>query len=403
MRVVAPERREADTPAVERIAPDAWQGIPDWDETVAAAAAPSIFLTRDWASAWWASFGAGLEPCLLRVEHHDGRTAGLGLFYLDRLRGSPLTRLGMIGDRVVGSEYLGLVARRGSEERVAGAVAAWLSAAARWDVADLGGLRPGDPAADALERSLSARARRSHADEHPCATVALPGDFEEYLGGLNSKFRQRYRQRTNKLLRSCEVRFFLSERESDLPAHLDTLFRLHQARWVEAGRPGVFADARMRAFYRDVATRLLRNGRLRFWQLEADGAIRACQFGFAYDGVLHSLQEAYDSDFAPPGVGGLGVVLRGHAIRAAIEEGLRAYDFLGGVEDHKLRWGASVHQVRHVRIGSRGTRGALGWLASSGPEAAREWVKGALPDRVLEKLKAARADLHRRRGRREWR
>jgi CelD/BcsL family acetyltransferase involved in cellulose biosynthesis len=404
MRVVAAERREADTLSLERVAPGAWEEIEDWDAAAAGAAVPSIFLTRDWAVAWWASFGADLEPCLLRVRDGDGCTAGLGLFYFEQLRGSPLVRLGMIGDRVVGSEYLGLVARRGSEDGVADAVAAWLSdEAPRWDIAELAGLRPADPAARALERSLSAGAARVSAEEHPCATIALPEDFEAYLAGLNSKFRQRYRQRTNKLRRSCDVRFFRTETESELPAHLDTLFRLHQARWVEAGRPGVFADARMRDFYLDVAKRLLRNGSLRFWQLEADGAIRACQFGFAYDGVLHSLQEAYDSDFAPPGVGGLGVVLRGHALEAAIEEGLRAYDFLGGVEDHKLRWGASVHHVRAVRMRRPGARGALAWAASSGPEAVREWVKGGLPDSALEKLKAARADFHRRRGRRAWR
>jgi CelD/BcsL family acetyltransferase involved in cellulose biosynthesis len=174
--------------------------------------------------------------------------------------------------------------------------------------------------------------------------------------------------------------------ENALDAHLARLFAMHQDRWTAAGRPGVFSDPRMRAFYRDAARRLLAAGRLRFWQLEIDGEIRASQFGFVYGGVLISLQEAYDTTYRAPGVGGLGVVLRGHALRAAIEEGLVGYDFLGGVEDFKTRWGTETHYVRSVEIGHAGRRGHVGWLATAGVRDARR----ALARRIPESVKARR-------------
>ena len=399
-RVVPAGRRADGVLEIERVAPEAWERIDDWDELIAESAAPSVFLTRDWITAWWSHFGAGIDPCLLRVMTGNRRTLGIAPMYLERLRG-PARRLGLLGDRVVGSEYLGLAARRGSESEVAGAAASWLAAKQpTWDLADLSGLREDDPAAREFESALRAGAARVDEQEHPCSAVALPADFEDYLAGLGSKFRQSYRQRTNKLLRSCDVRFFRTESEAELPAHLDALFRLHQARWTRAGRPGSFADPRMRSFYDDVSRRLLRSGRLRFWHLQADGAIRACQFAFAYDGVLYSLQEAYDDQFRVPGVGGLGVVLRGQVLRAAIEERLHTYDFLGGVEDHKLRWGASVHTVRRVRLARRGARGGAAWLETVGAGSVRGRVKSALPEPVLNALKGARADYYRRRG---WR
>ena len=395
----------ADTPqrgagalAVELVAPEAWKRISDWDEVVAESAAPSIFLTRDWISAWWDSFSGGLDPCLLRVKLANGPTLGIAPFYLQRLRVAG-TRLGLIGDQVIGSEYLGLAARAGSEAEVARAAAEWLRAEGPpWHLAELSGLREGDPAARELELALGGEAARTDEERHPCSAIELPGDFEDYLAGLSSKFRQRYRQRTNKLLRACEVRFFRTESEDALPAHLDVLFRLHQGRWVEVGRPGVFGDPRTRRFYLDVSRRLLRSGRLHFWHLEADGAIRASQYGFAYDGVLHSLQEGYDSEFSPRGVGGLGVVLRGHVLRTTIEQGLRSYDFMGGVEDHKLRWGTSEHYVRNVRFARPGAAGRAAWLATVGRRSARESVKSALPEPVLDALRSARERYHRRRG-----
>jgi CelD/BcsL family acetyltransferase involved in cellulose biosynthesis len=246
---------------------------------------------------------------------------------------------------------------------------------------------------------MRAGTRKAELEEEPCSAIELPGDFEEYLAGLRSKFRRSYRQRTNKLLRTCEVRFLRTESEAELPAHLDTLFRLHQRRWTEADRVGAFADARMRRFYDDVSRRLLRSGSLRFWHLEADGAIRASQYGFAYDGVLHSLQEAYDMDFSAPGVGGLGVVLRGHVLRSAIEEGLRSYDFLGGAQDHKLRWGASIHRIRHLTVARAGVAARAGWLQTAGAAAIRDSIKTALPEPVLERLRATRAAYRRRRTR----
>jgi CelD/BcsL family acetyltransferase involved in cellulose biosynthesis len=402
--VVAAERRAGGSVSVERVAPEAWEGIADWDEVVAEAAVPSVFLTRDWATAWWNSFGPGLDPWLLRVVADDGRTLGIVPFYLERLRRGLVRRLGLVSDRVVGSEYLGMVARRGAEAEVAQAAGLWLSARElRWDLADLSGLRDADPAAGELERALRPDAARSRVERHPCAAIALPGDFEAYLAGLGPKFRQRYRQRTNRLLRECEVRFFKTASQDELPAHLEVLFRLHQARWIEAGLPGAFADARMRSFYLDVSRRLLRAGRLRFWHLEADGAIRASQYAFAYGGVLHSLQEAFDSEFAPPGVGGLGVILRGQVLRSAIEEGILAYDFLGGSEDHKLRWGASVRGIRRVRIARSGAAGQVAWLATVGAESARESVKGALPEPVLDAYRGVRAGYRRHRASGAWR
>jgi CelD/BcsL family acetyltransferase involved in cellulose biosynthesis len=393
--------RTPDRLVVEQVPPDSWEQIADWDDAVAASAAPTIFLTRDWVSAWWANFAEGRDPCVLRVASPDGATAGIGPFYVERL-GVRANRLGVLGDQVVGSEYLGIVARKGYEATVARSIAHWLAdGAPRWHVAQLSGLREDDPAAEELERALRARAAKALAVEHPCAAIALPGDPDEYLASLGSKFRSSYRQRTNKLLRACDVRFFRTEDEDELPRHLQTLFRMNQVRWTEAGMFAAFTDPRLRSFYLDVSRRLLSSGSLRFWQLEVDGVIRACQYAFAYDGVLHSLQEAYDTHWSLPGVSGLGVVLRGHVLRAAIEEGLDTYDFLGGEEDHKLRWGASIHRVRHLSVARPGAMGRLGWAATAGPRLARDSIKSALPDPMLELVRKGRARYQRLRfGRR---
>ena len=376
--------------------PEDWPEIDDWDEVVAASARPSVFLTRDWAHAWWASFGAGLEPWLLRVHDREGTTVALVPLYVEQLAHGVgrVRRLGIIGDRSVGSEYLGIAARAGLERDAAlAAVARLRDEGVPWDLADLSGLREGDPAAAELELALARGAARAVDQRHPCSAIVLPADFEVYLSELPPKLRQNYRRRARNLARECEIRFFLTESQAELEDHLETLFRLHQARWVDAGEWGVFADPRMRHFYRDVSRRLLAAGWLRFWHLEVDGAVRATQFGFVYDGVFHSLQEAFDATFR--NATGLGVVLRGHVLRGCIEEGLRSYDFLGGAEEHKTRWGTSVHHVRRARLTVPGARGRIAWLATVDAEFMREAIKGALPDGALARLRNIRGRYRR--------
>jgi CelD/BcsL family acetyltransferase involved in cellulose biosynthesis len=380
---------------VARVPPDRWQLLGDWDAVLAAAARPNVFLTRDWVTSWWAAFGHGAEAWLLRVAGPAGETLGLAPLYLGRSPGMvrlPIRRLGIMGDHSVGSEYLGLVARAGHEQAVGQAVAAHLAAeGVRWDLADLSGLVEGDPAASALEAPLRDGAGRRRTQRQACSTVALPDSFEAYLAGIGSKFRQTYRQRANKLHRTCAVRYLLTASEADLGPHLEALFRMHQVHWTALGFPGSFGDRRMREFYLDVSRRLLEAGRLRFWQLEVDGVIRASQFGFAYGGVLHSLQESYDTGFRAPGIGGLGVVLRAHAIKAAIEEGLHSYDFLGGTEDFKQRWGTRTHYVRLVRLAAPSSRGALAWMATVGAKDARGRLRSWAPDGLVHAVRSLRA------------
>ena len=55
-----------------------------------------------------------------------------------------------------------------------------------------------------------------------------------------------------------------------------------------------------------------------------------------------------------------GLVLRGEVLRAAIEEGARFYDFLGGPDHYKLRWTAELRP----RVAVRAYRGVWRPLAT---------------------------------------
>jgi CelD/BcsL family acetyltransferase involved in cellulose biosynthesis len=110
--------------------------------------------------------------------------------------------------------------------------------------------------------------------------------------------------------------------------------------------------AGLRRFYERFAPVALRAGWLRLYALRLDGAIRAVQYGYAYAHTFYQLQEGYDPE-APEGIGN---VLREHAFKASIAEGLRAYDFLGEYTEHKRRWGAARRDGFDLLLGRPGLK-----------------------------------------------
>jgi len=384
---------------LEAIAPSEWavRLVPAWNDLLEGAAEPSVFLTPEWIGAWWRAFGEAYEPRLWAGWNGEGELAGLAPLYARR-RGALGFRgprvVGFMGDEAVGSEYLGLLVRSGHEEEFLSDLAEVLES--DWALLDFHGLRANGTMARLIPDILGARARRrTHVEQHPCSLVVLADDYEAYLQTLGPKFRSTLRQRTNKLVKNHAVRLLLTSREEDLRPDLERFFAMHQARWAARGHVGSFHDLRMQSFYREVAAVFLRRGWLRFCHLEVDGVVRASQFGFAYRGVLHSLQESFDHSFHPPGVGGLGVILRGMAIRESIAEGLSAYDFLGGVDPFKARWGATTHYVQRVRIAAASVDGSLCFAASPGFCMIKDSIRTHVPRWLLETRRALQLLLKR--------
>ena len=315
----------------------------------------------------------------------DGTLAALAPLYQGSIRlwpGFVLPSLGWIGDEGVGSEYLGILARPGQGEDFLEALERYLRGA--WSLMDLRGLKEDGSLSRMITGIFSSRAPgRIHRVRHPCSAISLPGDYEAYLGTLPQKFRSTVRYRTNKLTKNFQVRLIRTTHVGEIPDHLEIFFAMHQRRWTADGKPGSFYSPRKRAFYQEVAEDFLKRGWLRFYHLEVDGLIRASQFGFIFGGVLHSLQEAFDHTYNPPGVGGVGVVLRGMAIRECISEGIHNYDFLGGIEEYKARWNTSTHYVQHVRIGAPGFCGAVAYASTAGALTVRNRIRERAPGWLL--------------------
>jgi CelD/BcsL family acetyltransferase involved in cellulose biosynthesis len=168
---------------------------------------------------------------------------------------------------------------------------------------------------------------------------------------------------------------------------------LHQRRWQSAGQPGSFSSVERREFYNDLSRRLLARGCLELWVLELDEEIAAVQFAFRYKKRAFQLQEGYDHQRSPDRIG---YILRAEAIKQLISDRVEIYDFLGGEDPYKARWGAQIGHYQNLQFArSRSLGGTFLW-AMERYRSNKQWLRRKIPNVAWKLLHAINVGYGRR-------
>src|SRR5207247_7948043 len=131
----------------------------EWSRLLDEASEPEVFLSPEWIIAWMRHYGGECEAFLITARDESGELVGLAPFYRRRLGPGALRGprvLAFLGDEGVGSEYLGLLARKAAEETFLSALANEMKG--QWALADLRGLKERHPTSDRLIKVLGAEA-----------------------------------------------------------------------------------------------------------------------------------------------------------------------------------------------------------------------------------------------------
>lgn len=313
----------------------------EWDEL--ARRSGNVFMTWEWADAWYRHLGGRLPLITLLARRSDGTAQGVLPLYVSRTR--PVRVLRFVGAGP--SDELGPICA--PEDRAA---TARLLRHHSDGLLSGGGVllaeRVGrDPAiASDLGGVVVARAST------PVAQIG-GRTFDEYLATRSAHFRHQLRHHERRLLRTHRLHYRLTSDLSELERDMNVLTRLHGRRW-RRGESRAFAGAR-RDFHLDFARSALRQGWLRLWTLELDGQPAAMVYSLRFGDVDHFYQTGRDPRFESLSVG---FVLVGHTIRCACEDGVREYRFGLGNEAYKSRFCHHDPGLETLAIG-RGWRGKL--------------------------------------------
>jgi CelD/BcsL family acetyltransferase involved in cellulose biosynthesis len=283
------------------------------------------FVLPPWLNAWWKVFGRDAEP-LVAVVRQDEAIVGI----------APL----MLQDKVVrflgGSDvcdYFDCAVVPGKEDLFFASLVGYLSSQGLKDL-DLGPARP-----DAIVQKLFSESgpfssiECDNRREDISVELDLPATWDEFLGSLNGKQRHELRRKLRRLHESGPVRFRLVDDMTQIPEAVETFLAIFTMNRKDKAE---FMTGRMASFFRSLSFALAEEGLLRLFFLDVDQRPVASVFCFDHQGTRYLYNSGYDDGYQEISVGLMSKVL---SLKAAIDEGLRTYDFLKGSEEYKYRLG----------------------------------------------------------------
>jgi peptidoglycan/xylan/chitin deacetylase (PgdA/CDA1 family)/CelD/BcsL family acetyltransferase involved in cellulose biosynthesis len=322
-----------------------------WNPLLKQSVSDTFFLTWEWLSSWWHAYAEGKTPFVLAAWEKD-RLVGLAPLCSEPVRkaGRPWKYLRFIGDGSHDSDYLDCFAPRGMEQEFIEAVLAYLREHRDlWHCLELHGPVETSPFAKAINTQLQSQGWRYATEDVDCLTLKLPTTWDEYLQALKPRFRSKVRSALSFFEGSLKLSPVECSTEAQIDSWLPIFFDLHGKRWQSKGKPGVFHGDAKREFYAEMSRAALKAGVLSFHRLDWGERAVAFQYGFSYNGGFLLLQEAYDPAFEQlrPGL-----ALRAFRLREMIANGGGEYDFLAGVAQHKLDWGAEPKRAVKMTVAS---------------------------------------------------
>lgn len=356
---------------------------PEWNRLLDESEASSIFLTWEWIRCWADVLGTDVRPLVVTVRDGRGQLVGLApLYRATLLLGGvvPCRVLRVMGDYPTGADYPDWIVAREHSAEIMSAIAKALKTRGGWDLLWMPAMAGWTGSFERLERACRAEGFQIRTRARDCAVVDLPkADSTVYFRSLSKNKRQQLRADMKRVFERPGVDVHCCASQDHLPRFLAALFSLHNRRWQEKGEAGSFASRPKQVeFYRRFAPIALRQGWLRLHVYRDGGDIKAAQFGYAYQGVYHSVQEGFDPSYLK----GVGNALRAKVIEACVEEGIGTYDFLADLSEHKRRWLARSRTGHDVLIG-RGT------LRNKIVDAAGVWPTGRFMRQVVPRVRDA--------------
>lgn len=326
---------------------------PVWDQTLEQSPNATVFQTWEWLYTWHKHFGQGSRPSILLVSDDSaGKPIAIAPLVIKPYVSPLLRELTFIGVGV--SDYLDVISREGHSDAAVDAVFDFMhSNTHRWDFVDLHQIPPRGLAADVTclaEDHDELDAETLH--HEMCPVIELPDSWDEYRKSLGKSLRFNVGYYERSLRKKHDVEMGVAD-AGTLDAEMESLFRLHTQRWRKRWLPGVLSGAKVQAFHKEAAEKLLDRGWLRLYYLKIDGVTRASLYCFAFRDTMYYYLGGFDPDLAKYG---LGTILTGYAIREAIENGFTTFDMLRGSEEYKLRWKPELRRNRRVFIRKKGVR-----------------------------------------------
>ncbi len=328
----------------------------NWDSVYAADRQAQFFLSWIWLSGW---LKVVHEPWFILAAKRDADDSSYVAFFplkslLTYQEGGGFeTEICMAGNSM--ADYTGLICLPGYEEEAVPAFAAYIQQQLAWSTFNLKSILETDTRMSLFLSSfsedsfdLSQLCSQSVNVENPdlylAPYVSLPDDWDEYLQnyvGVNT------RQKIRRFLRQVESSDELSityANSDNFDSYIEILLNFWESRWKK--QKGDTYETIM-TYYRLILRHCFEHNCLYLsvlWKGDRPLGAIANFMDFPQKSMLFVIT-GRDRTFKNPPPG---LILHADAIRYAIQNGFKVYDFLMGNEEYKYSFGAKDRHIQHI-------------------------------------------------------
>lgn len=317
----------------------------DWNNLLAQSVTHVPFLRHEYLSVWWQTLGGGEwakhnpQLWLLSAWQNEELVGIAPLFYAKE-------QVWLLGSVEI-SDYLDLIVRPEHLQPFIAALLQWLqtSAPQPWSALNWVNLPQASPTLPALQAESALRGLRyTQSIYQPTPSIPLPGDFEQYLAGIDKKQRHEIRRKIRRAEESGRaLRWYILQDESELDEGVDCFLHL----MAHDEEKAAFLTDVMRTQMKASLHAAFRAGWLQLAFIEIDGQKAAGYLNFDYDNkiwVYNSGLNPHYRELSP------GWVLLGYLLRWANENKREEFDFMRGDEDYKFKFGGNQNNVLRVSV-----------------------------------------------------
>ncbi|MGH9822304.1 MAG: GNAT family N-acetyltransferase, partial [Blastocatellia bacterium] len=208
--------------------------------------------------------------------------------------------------------------------------------------------------------------------------IPLPVSWDEYLKSMGSSDRYYLNRALKDFERWAGSDYEIKQVRSphQLAEGKRVLVQLHQHRWQSDGQDGAFNSDLFTEFHDAVLPVLLESNSLQLLWLTVRGEPIAALYNILHNGKVSFYQSGRKLGL-PKGIRA-GTVIQAHAIKQAIADGRREYDFLAGTSQFKRKLSLASRPLVRLRTVKRSVVEYARALTESGiaqTRAARGFIK----------------------------
>lgn len=344
----------------------------------------SPFLSWEWMSVWFDSFGKCNTPVILKAFAGNQLIGILPMVLKnDKAFGMNYNHLSMMGSGPGGADNLDVIASPTNKRLVASAIVEFLQNESICHQLRLENIPANSETIDVL-RTIDRHGsfpRFAKKRSHSCPQIDLGDGWEPVLD--RSRRKSNFIRKLKRLEKMPGFEYRTITASAETSAAFQRFLLLHEKRWEKAGGSELSGHPRLVEFQRQIVENLCSAGLIRFEELWVEGACRASIYGLDDGKTFYYYNSGYDLDFSRLSVG---LVLLGLSIKATISRGNNLYDFLRGDEAYKFDWSNRFQDLVILDLSSNAFPLVAKELVRNGLTGIQNYSKALLPESTKETI-----------------